>query len=312
MGPGELGSYLRNLPVVIEDWSFVTDLLEVPGYAPPGRPTGELVLKGAAKQGRGESVAFDLQQQRRFPEQIGAVLPTGRVLLGELSLDDLDPHLGAALEGALIDLALVQAERDLGSLCAVSSRPLKAWYSFDAHPDPAVQAAAIRHRHPEARLKIDVSPDWTENAVARLAEVGGVAVLDFKQGAADQGPQLRHFFPDVLFEDGPELPGPRSADRPVLTPADARRLGEAGLAINLKAPRMGGFLAVLDALELCRVSGAPCYFGGMFEVGVGRRQARKLAALFAPDAWHDLAPLGTPTDPDRAPPLPIELDGPGF
>ena len=44
--------------------------------------------------------------------------------------------------------------------------------------------------------------------------------------------------------------------------------------MNLKAPRMGGPLEVLRGLERAREGIA--YLGGMFEVGVGRVQARQL------------------------------------
>jgi hypothetical protein len=33
------------------------------------------------------------------------------------------------------------------------------------------------------------------------------------------------------------------------------------------------------------------YVGGMFEIGVGRRQLRDLASVLCPDAPNDLAPV---------------------
>jgi ABC-type iron transport system FetAB ATPase subunit len=66
-----------------------------------------------------------------------------------------------------------------------------------------------------------------------------------------------------------------------------------GEAVNLKAPRMGGFITVLRALALvdARGAGALAYLGGMHETGVGREQARQLAAIYCPAAPNDLAPL---------------------
>ena len=77
--------------------------------------------------------------------------------------------------------------------------------------------------------------------------------------------------------------------------ARARARGE---AVNLKAPRMGGPLELLRGLERALAleqAGEPgarfsAYLGGMFEVGVGRAQARQLAALYCGTAPNDLAP----------------------
>jgi hypothetical protein len=74
---------------------------------------------------------------------------------------------------------------------------------------------------------------------------------------------------------------------------------------------MGGFLAVLRALEAAPPGRA--YFGGMFEVGPGREQARQLAALFCPRAPNDLAPLeGGASSMVGASPSRLRLDRAGF
>lgn len=62
-------------------------------------------------------------------------------------------------------------------------------------------------------------------------------------------------------------------------------------AVNLKVPRMGGVLALLQAAAFCEAEKTPFYLGGMFEVSVGRAQARELASLLAPQAPNDLAPI---------------------
>jgi hypothetical protein len=88
-------------------------------------------------------------------------------------------------------------------------------------------------------------------------------------------------------------------------------------SINLKAPRMGGPLCVLRSLERASRSPAQAYLGGMFEVDVGREQARQLAALYCPLAPNDLAPnRAVSGNPDHRPleksPVRVRLDGPGF
>lgn len=100
--------------------------------------------------------------------------------------------------------------------------------------------------------------------------------------------------------------------------ATARARGE---AVNLKAPRMGGPLALLRGLERALAPSehphdarVPAYFGGMFEVGVGRQQARQLAALYCDAAPNDLA-LNQTAEPSAlrtSSPVVIRLDRPGF
>jgi hypothetical protein len=76
---------------------------------------------------------------------------------------------------------------------------------------------------------------------------------------------------------------------------------------------MGGLLEMLAAATACRARGIAVYVGGMFEVGVGRRQLQALAALLCPDGPNDVASIArtgeTPSRPAR-----IEVDGsaPGF
>jgi hypothetical protein len=100
-------------------------------------------------------------------------------------------------------------------------------------------------------------------------------------------------------------------DRPLATVADVDAAAARGEAINLKAPRMGGPLVVLRALAAARSRGALVYFGGMFEVGPGREQARQLAALFCGEAPNDLGPLLGALAPAGAPSL-MRLDAAGF
>lgn len=107
---------------------------------------------------------------------------------------------------------------------------------------------------------------------------------------------------------------------------DARAVGEAvaeGEAVNLKAPRMGGPLELLRGLEIALRAGAPVYLGGMFELGVGRAQARQLAALYCGGGPNDLAAVALAAEAGPADvratgiraqtsPTTIALDAPGF
>jgi hypothetical protein len=111
-----------------------------------------------------------------------------------------------------------------------------------------------------------------------------------------------------------------SRDASVLDESAVLAVRARGEAVNLKAPRMGGPLELLRGLErallgneAARGARGPVYFGGMFEVGVGRRQARQLAALYCSTAPNDLAlNEAEGTAPRMSSRAVISLDRPGF
>ena len=166
---------------------------------------------------------------------------------------------------------------------------------------------------PRLAIKVDVDPAWDAATAAALAALPGVAVLDFKgRGDAPLAKVLSSHFPAALFEDPPAGTAHARIARDASL-GDAAAVGAAlarGEAVNLKAPRMGGPLQVLRALELVHARpGAIAYLGGMFEVDVGRTQARQLGALFCADGPNDLAPLQGAGGARR---MTVRLDTPGF
>jgi len=319
LGPGALADTLGALPVRVQAVHVQRRPVTVGDY-PGARPSSVVRLSGRGQVGRGENVAFSDEDQARFEARAPSLLSarsTGDVWSGTVAslLDGSARDYGrAALEAALIDLALRQAERSLGTLAGVSEASVRVVLSFAARPDAAAYARALRAAGRREALKIDVDPAWTTAAVEALALEPDVAVLDFKgRGDARLATMLSPRFPAALFEDPP----PGTAHQHIARDAplgDAAAVGATlarGEAANLKAPRMGGPLEVLRALELARrtTPAAVVYLGGMFEVDVGRTQARQLAALFCPDGPNDLAPL---QEPAGAPRLTIRLDTPGF
>ena len=136
---------------------------------------------------------------------------------------------------------------------------------------------------------------------------------------------------DVWFLDYPSGPRPSSVLRLQgggATGRDARIVDERAVAaacargesVNFKAPRMGGPLELLRGLERALPMNdtapderKPAYFGGMFEVSVGRRQAQQLAAIYCRATPNDLA-LNQPAAaiPRLRSPAVMRLDHPGF
>jgi L-alanine-DL-glutamate epimerase-like enolase superfamily enzyme len=157
---------------------------------------------------------------------------------------------------------------------------------------------------------------------AGLAATGGVAIVDFKGG----GTVLDHAragraLPEALLEDPGPPRGPWPADvrrRLALDAAIQRAADVDGLAvrpaaINVKPGRLGGVLEALATCAACERAGIPVYVGGMFEVGVGRRQLHDLAALLSPDGPNDVAPIAVGDARAARPPrLSVDPGAAGF
>ncbi|MGH7556366.1 MAG: hypothetical protein ACREMD_01010 [Gemmatimonadota bacterium] len=329
LGPGELAECIAALPVAVDGHSVELGSVPVSGfYGDEPRPTAVLSLSGAGHVGLGENVDWTARDQWRFSQVCDEIVPPlaarGETTVGlmgaAIERSGAHPHHRAAIEAAVIDLALRRADTDLFTLSGRSPRRVRFCRSIGREEvdreGPLACVESLLARHAEARIKIDCPPGgWPEPIWEALASTERVVVVDFKRLGATERVELAHrFLPDAWLEDPPvdlhALDG--RAHHPWLSRValDGYVIGIADLedppllpaAVNVKAPRVGGPLEALAILERCRESAWAAYFGGMFEVGVGRRQARVLASLFTAEAWNDLGPLTDPAPKDL--PLP--------
>lgn len=296
--PSALARQLAELPVTLQSVRCRSGRVALADY-PGGRPCTLVALSGLGQTGFGEHVAFTDGEQQEFVLAVEGLLARAQGSVGEILKPAVAGYDRAALEGALIDLALRQAGRSLTDLTGVTGAPLRWVRSFAAAPEGEIAG----------ELKLDVDPAWP---AAQIEALRGrrVTILDFKErGDAALAARLSAAFPRAIFEDPPEgCAHPRVArDRPLLRGEDVAAAVARGELVNLKAPRMGGFLALLRALQ------GTAYFGGMFEAGPAREQARALAALYCPEGPNDLAPLqgGLTALTGESPSL-VRLDGVGF
>jgi hypothetical protein len=303
--PEALRQRLLALPVAIDEVRVRSGRVAIAGYQ-GGRPSGLLALAGRGVTGFGENVAFTADEQRAFAAEVAALLRPQARVVGE-AVGAGPAHARAAVEAAVIDLALKQARLALTDLVPVAAVVPLRWVASFAAADPVGEARRWRAAG-AAELKVDVDPAWSSAILDGLAGEPGLAILDFKDGGSPAlCAGLRARFPRAIFEDPPAgyHDDRCSRDRPLLTPTDVGAAVGRGEGVNLKCPRMGGPLAVLQALA------APTpwvrYFGGMYEVGPGRAQARQLAALFCPGGPNDLGPIG----PEPLPTT-VRLDVVGF
>jgi hypothetical protein len=289
-----LAAALADLPVVIDDAACGSRSVLVPSYGGP-RPTSIVRLAGAGRFGEGEHVGFTEDAHAGFARTLDRWDLGGSWRIATLAHTmrerGLHPYDRAAIEMAAVELALRQRATTLGTLAGVVPRPVRTVVSFGRLPDPAAEAA----RHPDVSLKIDVDPAWPDAVWRALAAIGRVEILDWK-GIGDEAAYDRalRWLPDVLHED-PAEPYPAeiaqavAVDAPITEPAALDAL--APVACNLKPARMGSLLDTLRTAARCARREIAIYVGGMFEIGVGRRQLRDLASVLCPDAPNDLAPV---------------------
>jgi len=331
--PGMLAAALAALPVRVDTAHVVQNDVWLADYPSGPRPSSVVRLNGEGATGVGENVAFFVQEQRQFAAFVGGWLGAhagSRLHVGSALDADGTPYERAALEAALIDLGMRQAGLSFCDLTGVPAAELRFLVSLAAHSQPEPVIRSLRTGGYAGELKLDVDPSWGEATLETLASHPGIAIFDFKAGADPAlAGHLYALSADALFEDPPggfeepvhaQEPRRISRDEGVLDERAVSAVRARGEAVNLKAPRMGGPLSLLHGLERALIPHetvrgvrGPAYFGGMFEVSVGRRQARQLAALYCSTAPNDLAlneAVGAaPRVSSRAV---IRLDRPGF
>lgn len=302
---------LRDLPVAIEHVRWDRHDVALPSYPDGPRPSSVVRLEAAGRIGTGEHVGWTGEAHDRFGTLLTAADLRDSRTLGRLSTrlreSFPEPYDRAAVEAAAVALALAQNDTGLDDLAGVAPSPLRYVISLDATRDPTTAMREERRACATCEFKLDVDPRWTDEQLDRIAEVGGVAVLDFKgRGSASEHARFARCFPGSLLEDAlavetraSELRTRSSLDAPIKSAEDLRRLTALPAAVNVKPARMGGVLETIETVAVAREHGLAVYFGGMFEVSVARRQSQSLAAVLSPDGPNDVAPLHPPARPPR-------------
>ena len=310
-------------------------------------------LRGGGEEGLGEDVTYDdgdqLEQQRRGPVHD---------LAGSWTIDSFAKHVGAldlfpeappaqpayrlyrrwAYESAALDLALRQAGASLAEVLGRTPQPVRFVVSSRLGEPPAF--ARVERRlavYPELRFKLDATPDWDDELIARLVATGAVDSVDFKgayKGTSVDVPtdpglyrRVAEAFPHAWLED-PDLSVPEADaalrphrdritwDAPIHSVDDIVALPFAPRTVSLKPSRFGSLEALFAGYDFCAERGMGAYGGGQYELGPGRGQIQYLASLFHPDAPNDIAPGGYDAlDPEPGLPVsPLEprLDAVGF
>jgi hypothetical protein len=302
-------SLIAGLPVVVE--AYELEGLEQTVSSEFVRRTTVVRLHGAGKEGIGEDVIYDADDQLRF-QSAGPVLD----LAGEHTLDSLSARFDGLLdlrrwgfESAALDLALRQAGTTLHEVLGREPQEVTFVVSTslpDGRTDRLRTLSGLR-------FKLDPEASWTESLVRELVELDAVDVVDFKEAydwrAHERTPPAGLYrlvvdaLPKALIED-PDVTDPDKAailephhdritwDAPIHTVSDVDALPFAPRVLNSKPSRFGSCRRLFDFYDACAERGIRLYGGGQFELGPGRGQIQYLASLFHPQAPNDVAPSG--------------------
>jgi hypothetical protein len=338
LGSMPLWETLAGLRVRIDGYVLERRELALPsGWT---RLTTTIALEGDGKTGHGEDVTYTAPDHDH--------VPTGLMLAGTWTIGDLSRHLDGltlwggsaddeasidyrrwAFEGAVLDLALQQADASLADVVGRPYRPVRFVASTRSEIEPYLEL------YPGLEFKLDVAEEWNRPLMERLASYDRVRVVDLKAyyrgTVVDLVPDpelyraVAESFPGVVIEDAWLEDGCREAlagaedrlsfDAPVHSLSDLEKLPLEPRWLNVKPSRFGTVRKLVECIEACEERGIAMYGGGQFELGAGRRQIQRLASIFYADGPNDVAPSeyneggarpGLPTSPLPPP------DGPGF
>ncbi|HZT90822.1 MAG TPA: hypothetical protein VFA05_02180 [Gaiellaceae bacterium] len=328
--------YIQGLPLWIDSVTTRTNSLPLGDWT---RKTTVVELHGRGETGLGEDVTYDAAEHERFPAfELGGswTLASFSRRLARLPLFPGEPQQAAfldyrrwALESAALDLALRQAGTDLAGALRRKPRPVRFVSSTRAEDlDPWLEL------YPDLRFKLDPTPKWSDELIAKRAAAGNVDVVDLKgayRGTAVDNPpnaglyaKVVEAFREAWIEDPALTPETREVlaphmdrvtwDAPVHSWADVEALEHRPRCLNCKPSRFGALERLFEFYDRCAAEGVLLYGGGQFELDVGRGQIQLLAALFHPEAPNDVAPGGYNGDPlPGLPTSPLELSPqPGF
>jgi hypothetical protein len=294
---------VRALPLEVDGYALERAELRVSSEFT--RVTTTIVLRGGGTEGRGEDVTYVAKEHDDYPSELRLEGSwTVESYSAGLERHGFSDYRRWAFESAGLDLALRQAGRSLADALGLEAQPVHFVVSTRG------DAFAWHGLYPELEFKLDPEPGWEREFMERLAATGRVRVLDLKayyRGTpvdVEPDPNLYRsvveLFPDVVIEDAALEGACREAlrgaedrlsfDAPVHSLADLRALPLEPRWLNVKPSRFGTAERLFETIDFARDHGISLYGGGQFELGVGRLQIQKLAAVLYPEAPNDTAP----------------------
>ena len=211
------------------------------------------------------------------------------------------PMAKAAVEMALLDLALRRAGRSLASELRGHGGPVEVGAVVGLAPglDELLEEVGRRVDEGYTRIKVKIRPGWDREPLAAVRTAHPAVAL----WADANGDYREHDLAHLCSLDGLglgllEQPFPEdelllhavlaeSIDTPICLDESVGSTGALRTAIhlgaldvlNLKPGRVGGLREAVRMLGLCRDHGIPVWCGGMLETGIGRAANLALATV---------------------------------
>lgn len=287
--------------------------LRTPHVAAHGTETGrEVVLVGVVDRdgvwGWGECSALssptytDEYTAGAFEVLAGSIVPA--LVAGQQWADPNHPMASAAVEAAVLDLALRRSGRSLSDALGATTdgvRRCAVITGADTVSD-VLERVASAVDGGVAMVKLKVAPGWDPGLLDAVAATWPrLAVAVDANGSIANEPELLAALDahGVAYIEQPApvddvqmlhvvaagLSVPVALDESVTTAPALESLLDRGAAtvVNIKPSRVGGLISALECAEVARSHDAAVFVGGMLETGIGRASAVALAAAMASD-----------------------------
>jgi hypothetical protein len=212
--------HLADLPLAVEYYALSTASRDVSSDFT--RVSTEITLSGGGETGRGEDVGYEAADHHRF---VDAYADGGLDLAGEYTLESFSAHLEDldlfpepperaadrhyrrwGLESAALDLALRQAETDLGSVLDCEYDPVE--FVVSTRLESADRLDEVRAVDPGAEFKLDPTADWDDDLRTVPPETMTDRVLAAHEEYPDKRILAHYVQPHIPFigEIGREIP----------------------------------------------------------------------------------------------------------
>ncbi|WP_030661479.1 o-succinylbenzoate synthase [Streptomyces rimosus] len=276
-----------------------------------------LLVRVVTTEGEGWAECAAMSEPRYCSEHVdGAQDVLRRFLIPALPKDGVDVHVvgrvlapftghrmaKSALETAVLDAQLRGADESFGSYLGAARDRVPCGVSvgiMDSVPE-LLDAVDAYLAEGYVRIKLKIEPGWDVEPVRAVRERHGDELLlqvdanaAYTLADARQLTKLDDF--GLLLIEQPlanddmvqhaalagMLRTPVCLDESIESAADAAAAISLGACsvINIKPPRVGGYLEARRIHDLARAHGIPVWCGGMLETGIGRAANVALAAL---------------------------------
>lgn len=287
--------------------------------------TSTINIYGDGKTGYGEDVTFLPQYHDDLEGVCRRVVANDHLTLGEFvkSIRELEifgvkpnDHESVccrrwAFESAALNLALKQNSKSIGDFTNIQwVNPSYVVSLRVQSPKEIDRIKSILDILPSQKFKVDATSSWSDQMVYELASLNCISIVDLKghylntplEQSADMNlyHQVFEGLSDSYVEDPLICSETESLinfhrnrvtwDAPIFSSFDLDRMPVPGVGVNIKPSRCGGLRELIDLYDYCRKSARFTYFGGQYEVSIGREQNQYLAGLLCPNNFNDIAP----------------------